>query len=108
MLLRFDPFADGAAIVALFYVSFALAFFGSAVWVALCAHRARTGMVPSKAQVGKILRQTFLIVVFVVAVFALAASRLLKWWNIMPLALAVMCIEFFLRSLNRGVPSARR
>lgn len=103
VLWKFDPQTGSLVGPALFYFSLALALAGTLTLARLLWHHRRAGMSASRLEVGIIVRQALLFALFAVVVLLLAAQRLLKWWNIIPLALLALTIELFFYSLTRRV-----
>ena len=101
VLFYFDALTDGWVPHMLFYGSLALSFIGTLMLLGLQLHKWRTGMMASRFKAGMIARQASLITLFTVVVLNLAAGRLLKWWNIIPLALLVLALELFFSSLHK-------
>lgn len=101
VLLKFDPQAGGAVGPALFYTSLALALTGTLTLARVLWHHRCTGMSASRAEMSIIVRQALLFGLFVIVVLVLAAARLLKWWNIIPLAFLTLAVELFFHSLTR-------
>lgn len=101
VLASFDPLAGGWTAKALFYASLGMALLGTLMLCLLFWHFKRTGMVAAKSDLGVMFRQAFLLVGFVIVILNLAASRLLRWWNILPLILLTVSIELFFHSLYR-------
>jgi hypothetical protein len=100
VLVGFSPFTGGYVAQILFHFSLGLALLGTLMTVGMIWHFRRRGMAASKAEVGIIARQAFLIVAFVIVVLNLASARLLRWWNVAPLALLTITLELFFMSLN--------
>lgn len=101
VLLRFDPLLENWVSHLLFYTSFALALQGTILLVGLALWNSKTGMAASRAEASRIGRQAFLIVLFVIVTLNLAARDVLRWWNVLPLALAVLILELFFLSLQQ-------
>lgn len=101
VLVRFDPLVDGFIVHGLFYLSLALALIGTLTLLGLRIHTWRTGRMASRSEMGQIVRQGALVTFFVVMILTLAAWRLLRWWNIVPLALLTFTVELFFSSLHK-------
>lgn len=102
VLFKFDPFASGIAAPLLFYASFAFATLGAVMLGGLGFFRWRRGRYATRREFGVIARQALLFTLFTAAVLYLASVRLLRWWNIIPLALVIIIAEMFIASLNRA------
>lgn len=100
IIFRFDPFVGGAVASLLFYFAFSLAALGTTMVVGLSLKRLHSPLRLGRHQIGLILRQAILFVAFLVLVLFLASRDLLLWWNIIPLALLTLMVEFFISSLN--------
>ena len=100
-LIRFDPLANGLGVHLLFQASLGLAFLGTLIILALIWHKRRIGRMASSFELKIIVRQILLFVLFVIVVLNLASNNLLRWWNIIPLALLTITMEFFFSSINR-------
>jgi hypothetical protein len=95
ILTHIDPFAADAAWLLLFYVSMAIALFGTfsllgfsfRVWFSKEERLFRHLAVAS--------RQGGELAAFLVAFLLLQTSKYLAWWNIALLIILVMLIEFF-------------
>ncbi len=101
VLATFDPISGGWTAKALFYASLGMALLGTLMLCLLFWHFKRTGIVAAKGDLGVMFRQALLFVGFVMVLLGLAASRLLRWWNIVPLILLTVSIELFFHSLYR-------
>ena len=101
VLVRFDPFVDGWTTPALFYASLGMALLGTLILVRLLWHQRHTGMTASRAEAGVFTRQAFLFTAFVLVILNLAAVNLLRWWNLIPLALLALTAELLFSSLHQ-------
>lgn len=99
VLVKFDPFVGDWTTQTLFYASLGMALLGTLILVRLLWHHRRTGMAASRSETGVFTRQSFLFTVFVIVILNLAAAGLLKWWNLMPLALLTLTTELLFASL---------
>lgn len=101
VLVKFDPFINGSLIHLLFYASLSMALLGTLTLIGLFWHKKRVGMPASRGEVGALTRQILLFIIFIVVMLNLAAANLLKWWNLIPLALAVFTVELLFTSLQK-------
>lgn len=101
VVLKFDPNLGGIYAHAMFYASTGLALLGSLLLIGLIFHKWRHGIVASRHKVSVIAREALLIVVFVEILFKLGSARLLKWWNILPLAILMIVVELFFMSMDK-------
>ena len=101
VIVRFDPIAAGAGAHMLFYASLALALQGTLMLTGIFLRKRKSGMIASKTEMGIIARQAFLVSGFVLISLILASRQLLKWWNIVPLAILTLTIELFFISLQK-------
>jgi len=107
VLFQFDPLVASVMPKLLFYGSLGLALLGTFILVGIYLYKKRTGMMASRFEVGIISRQAVLFALFIITVLILAAGKLLKWWNILPLALLVFGIEWFFVSMQKKNPYTR-
>ncbi len=101
VLLQFDPFTGGWIIHLLFYASLGLALQGTLMIAALRLKEKQKGMSASRAEIGTISRQAFLFVTFLIISLILSTRQLLKWWNVLPLAMATLALEYFFVTVSR-------
>lgn len=101
ILFQFDPFGGGWIAPALFYISLALALLGSVLLIGIVIHTRLHHRSTSRYAVWIIARQSILFTLFGIILLNLAAHRLLKWWNIIPLALLIFTAELFFLSLQK-------
>lgn len=101
VLLRFDPTSAGMVAHILFYASLGLALQGTLMLAGIFWRKKQQGMIASRTQMGIIGRQAFLFNAFVLVSLLLAARQLLKWWNIIPLAVLTLTVELFFISIQK-------
>ncbi|KKU12713.1 MAG: hypothetical protein UX17_C0040G0006 [Parcubacteria group bacterium GW2011_GWC2_45_7] len=85
----------------LFYLSVSVALLGTCMLLGIILHHIRFRLAASKAEILTIAREATLVVAFTIIILNLAAYKLLKWWNILPLALLILTAELFFISLDK-------
>ncbi|MDO8505075.1 MAG: hypothetical protein Q7S48_00615 [bacterium] len=101
VIVRFDPTSAGFVAHILFYASFALALQGTLMLAGIFWRRRQRGMIASKTEMGIIARQALLFNGFLLISLILASRQLLKWWNVIPLAILTLTIELFFISIQK-------
>ena len=101
VVLRFDPTAAGLVAHLLFYASLGLALQGTLMLAEIFWKKHQTGMIASRVEMGIIGRQAFLFNGFVLVALLLSSRQLLKWWNVIPLAILTLTIELFFISIEK-------
>ena len=108
VLFRFDPLTSGIITQILFQGAFAFAIVGTIIVGGTLAHQRRKAVIISRARLGKLLRQALLFVLFVILLLNMAHAQILRWWNLIPLALLILGLEVFFVSLNHKNAPYRR
>ncbi|MBI2552589.1 hypothetical protein HYW17_04815 [Candidatus Uhrbacteria bacterium] len=101
VLIRFEPSAGAPWSLILFYGTLTLALFGTFLNIGMAWNTRNLGRLPLGGETGIIIRHAVLLTLFILVILNLAAIRLLRVWSVIPLALLVILIEFFLDSLIR-------
>lgn len=106
-LIRFDPLTGGWIVHSIFYAGLALALQGTFMLggIALYTRVISKNTALSRPQISIIARPAFLLTTFIIILLALAARDILKWWNIIPLAILFVTVELFFISLNKRYAS---
>ena len=99
VMIHFEPSVGAPWSRILFYGSLTLALFGTFLNIGIAWNTRNLGRMPSGMETGIIIRHTALLTVFILIVLNLAAIRVLHAWSIIPLALLIILVEFFLDSL---------
>lgn len=101
VILRFDPFSDGWIAHALFYIALGMFLWGvfTLLGVMIKVYHKKFTML-SRFAVGMIARQALLLTFFLLAVLYLMAHSIMRWWNIIPLAILIGITEWFFFSLH--------
>ena len=79
----------------------ALALQGTLTLAGMHWHKRRHGIAASRVEVGMIARQSALISGFLITILLLAARDILRWWNILPLAILTFIFELLFLSLHK-------
>lgn len=101
VIVRFDPTVSDFVGHALFYASLGLALQGTLMLAGIFWRKKQQGMIASRTQMGIIGRQALLFNGFVLVSLILASRQLLKWWNIIPLAVLTLTVELFFISIQK-------
>lgn len=104
-LIRFDPFTGGWVVHSIFYAGLALALQGTFMLgcIALYGRAINENITLTRPRISIIARRAFLFTMFIIALLFLAARDILKWWNIIPLAILLPTVELFFISLNKKI-----
>ena len=108
ILLRVDPFTDRAVLLGIQYLSLGLALQGTVMLGAFAWRRRRMSTFASHTGVQTIARQAALATLFILTALYLSSRDLLRWWNVLPLALFTFSIELFFASMKGGQARASR
>lgn len=101
VVLRFDPLTDTQWPPILFYSSAALALAGTFLNLGIALRLRQLKIMPSSLETKLIVRQATLLTLFILMLLYLGSAKLLRFWNIAPLAILLILVELFFHSLTR-------
>lgn len=95
ILFRIDPFVATGAQLALFYISAAIAFYGTFFLMGWGIRRLLIRRMALEYYIEVLFRQTLLATLLLTLLLLLQSVRLLSWWNSTLLVIAFFFLEYF-------------
>ena len=96
ILFKVDPFTADLSLLSLFYVSIAIALYGTFFLLGWGVRKLFIRRMTLDFYIDVLFRQTLLSTVLIILLLLLQSVRLLTWWNSFLLVIAFFFIEYFL------------